>query len=205
MTNLASPRILRSATDESGAAETNANSRQKSIKRFLDADGKECSIDKATQFSYTDIATGEKDVRDLAAIGAVAGSALAMLALFGISTLATNEASQVRQAAERGEEDVPSEVEGIADRLDQLFNDGIWREKREGGVGAAKVDRDALAQVVVDIAAQNGKTVDLLTIRQKLDDDTKFFRLVRKDERMTKLYNERVGKDSKPVDALAGL
>lgn len=169
---------------------------QRAKHEYLDAGGSPTkAMSEACGVKYTDIATGENF--EFLIPGATAGSPQTMLAVFGAKTLATNEASQVRQAVARGEEVEGSEVDGIIARFD-LLEKGTWREVGEGRIGV-KVDRDALAAAIVEAQAKLGKTRDLLEIRQRLDDDVAFFRKARKADDVTAIYNAKVGKETKPL------
>lgn len=178
-----------------------AKREQKAKHSYLAADG---SVTKdmleATGIRYEDVATGE--TFDWQIPGATAGSPQTMVAVFGSKTLATNEASQVRQAVGRGEDVDGSEVEGILARF-ALIESGTWREASEGGVGK-KVDRDVLAAAIVEAQAALGNTRDLADVRQKLDDNTKFFRDARKAEDVRAIYDAKMGRVAKPItsDAL---
>jgi hypothetical protein len=164
---------------------------------FLAADGTPTKdIHEATGIRYTDIASGESF--DYQIPGASAGAPVTMFAVFGAKTKATNEASQVRQALARGEDVDGSQVDAIREVFGKI-SDGTWREPGEGRVGA-KVDRDSLAMAIVEFAGSLGKNPDLTEIRQRLDDDLKFFRTARKDERISAIYARLTGSETKKAD-----
>ena len=153
-------------------------------------------IHGATGIRYTDVESGEVFTYQIP--GAQAGTPQTMLAVFGSKTKATNEASQVRQALRAGEDPETSQVDAIIEVFGKIDN-GVWREPGEGRVGT-KVDRDSLASAIVEFAQSIGKAHDLAAVRQRLDDDVKFFRMARKDERITSIYNRLPGSESKKAD-----
>lgn len=185
-------------TDTTTAPDANDDKREQvAIHSWLDAEGNETKdIHVATGYRRKDKATNE--IFEYKSQGK-AGSAAVMLELFGAKTKATNEASQVRQAERRGEDVDGSETDNVIEVFEQIAN-GVWREVREGG-GAAKVDRDALAASIVEAKQKAGLPAeDVLTYRQKLDDDVAWFRKVRKNPEVTAIYNAKVGKaPAKPV------
>lgn len=148
-------------------------------------------ITEATGIRYTDLETGE--TFEYSPKGVEAGTALTMLALFGAKTKATNEASQYRQALAKGETpDVESQVKAISEAF-AMIDDGTWREKAEGG-GFARIDKDVLANAIIDVKAAAGAAhEDHATYVAKLTDDKKYFRLVRSVPEVTARYNELKG------------
>lgn len=125
--------------------------------------------------------------------GITAGSPAAMLAVFGAKTLATNEASQVRQKDPTGDQ-----IGAIEERF-LLIESGKWVDRTGGGVGA-KVDLDALAKAVVQVGERKGKTADLAKVRQKLEDDKAFRSTVRAVPDINAEYAAIVGRTVKSVD-----
>lgn len=144
-------------------------------------------IEEATGIRYEDITS--KEVFDYQMPDAVAGKPQTMFALFGAKTKATNEASQYRQAVERGDEvDVESQVVAIRETF-ATIDTGVWREKSEGGF--ARIDRAALAQAIIDVKQAAGAPhEDEAHYTQKLTDDPKYLRLVRSVPEVTARYNE---------------
>lgn len=145
-------------------------------------------ISEAVAIRYTDLET--KETFDYTPKGAEAGSALTMLALFGAKTKATNEASQFRQALAKGETpDVESQVVAIREAF-AMIDSGVWREKAEGG-GFARIDREALANAIIDVKTAAGAAhEDFAFYLAKLTDDPKYLRLVRQVPEVTARYNE---------------
>lgn len=143
-------------------------------------------IEEATGIRYEDITS--KEVFDFQLAGAEPGKPITMLALFGSKTKATNEASQYRQAVDRGDEvDVESQVVAIREAF-AMIETGVWREKSEGGF--ARIDRAALAQAIIDVKqAANAPHEDEAFYTQKLTDDPKYLRLVRQVPEVNDRYN----------------
>lgn len=152
-------------------------------------------IHTATGIKYQDVSSGE--VFTYQVPGATAGSPQTMLAVFGAKTKATNEASQIRQIERAGEDPECSQVDNIIEAFSKI-DKGIWREPSEGGVGAAKVDRDSLALAIVEAQKALGNDRDLNAVRAKLDADPKFFRGARQAKDVTAIYNTLVGKETTP-------
>ena len=187
-------------------AESEKPKREQKAKHWLvDSQGEKTSqMAEAVGVGYEDVATGETVVHRLIPEGEDSiivgvGHPALMFGLFGAKTLATNEASQVRQAVKRGDDVDGSEVDGILARF-ALIDQGTWREVSEGPVGR-KVDRDKLAAAIVEAQAALGNDRDLAEIRQRLDDDTKFFRNARKAEDVRAIYDRLMGRESKPIDS----
>lgn len=120
---------------------------------YVDASGTAVDqIEKATGNSYVDLATGKQilnvfdikgDDKELARI--------LMFACFGWRTLATNEASAWRQAAERGDEDLePDQAAAIESRMEQIAS-GTWRERGEGSPRGPKYDPVVMANALVAV------------------------------------------------------
>lgn len=177
--------------------DTNQASDEKVVKErvakhaLLDAAGAEVDDESlATGIKYTLIATGKSFTYQVG--GVTAGSPAAMLAVFGAKTLATNEASQVRQKDESGDQ-----LGAIEDRF-LLIEGGKWVD-RTGGVGA-KVDLDALAKAIVEVGTKAGKSPNETAIRQKLEDDKGFRTLARSNPEIGAAYAAIVGRTVKSVD-----
>lgn len=169
---------------------------------YLDGEGNVTKdIHAATGISYEDVESGETFTFQIP--GGSAGNAITMLAVFGAKTKATNEASQIRQQLRAGETPAQSQVDAIKEAFGKIA-EGIWREPGEGRVGA-KVDRDSLAMAIVEFASTlpsaKPESKDVGAVRQRLDDDLKFFRTMRKDERVSAIYAKLTGLEQKKVDA----
>jgi hypothetical protein len=172
-------------------SEANGETKRKQVAKheLLAADGSVTKdISEATAIRYTDL--DSKEVFEYTVPGGEAGKPITMLALFGAKTKATNEASQFRQAVEKGDEpDVSSQVEAIREAF-AMIDTGVWREKAEGG-GFARIDRAVLAQAIIDVKqAANAPHEDEAFYTQKLTDDPKYLRLVRQVPEVTARYNE---------------
>ena len=126
-----------------------------------------------------------------------------MLAIFGAKTLATNESSAARNRKE-DPADADGQMEAVKERF-ALLATGKWVDRTREGVGA-KIDKDALAGAVVQIATNAGKTVDYAAVRQKLEEDPIFVRAVRSNSEIAAEYARRAGRPQKTLDdVLAGL
>lgn len=105
-------------------------------------------IEKAVAIRYTDVQSGlTTDFRpDMAKPGAL------WLALFGAKTLATNEASQVRQADGSAQE----EIDAISDRFAVMFadQDAKWVDKTR--VGGPRYDQPTVATALVNVMIAGG-------------------------------------------------
>lgn len=109
-------------------------------------------IKDATGIRYQDIQSGKTFDYQMKPNSA----GLLMFALFGARTLATNEASAVRQVAKKaGEADNGGDqVEAIRERF-EMIDSGEWVDRtREGGV---RIDRDTLAKAAVNVLVRLGK------------------------------------------------
>lgn len=126
-----------------------------------------------------------------------------MLACFGAKTLATNESSAARQSKE-GDSSAAGQMEAVKERF-ALLGTGKWVDRSREGVGA-KIDKDALAGAIVDVAAKAGKTLDYAVIREKLESDPVFVRTTRQVPAIATEYAARAGRPVKSLDdVLAGI
>lgn len=158
---------------------------------LLDASGAEVDDEAlATGIKYTLRTTGKSFQYQVP--GITAGSAAAMLAVFGAKTLATNEASQVRQKDPSGDQ-----IGAIEERF-LLIEGGKWVD-RTGGVGA-KVDLDKLAEAIVAVGAKAGKSADFAKVRAKLEDDKAWRSAVRSNPEISAAYADLMGRATKTVD-----
>lgn len=174
-----------------GATDTVVVKERVATHELLDASGAVVDDEAlATGIKYTLKATGKSFTYQVG--GVTAGSPAAMLAVFGAKTLATNEASQVRQKDESGDQ-----LGAIEERF-LLIEGGKWVD-RTGGVGA-KVDLDALAKAIVEVGASKGKTAALEAVRAKLEDDKGFRTIARSNPEIGAAYAAIVGRSVKSVD-----
>jgi hypothetical protein len=124
--------------------------------------------------------------------------AVRMLALFGARTLATNTASQLRQAGE----DEAEQLAAIRDRF-ELLDSGTWIERAER-VGA-KIDLELLARVYVEWAKTEGATKDYATILQKITEDKKAKNAAWGVPDVKAEYQKQAGKPVNKASVLAAL
>lgn len=185
---------LRSPETETGGGvdvETEITKTRLAKHEMLDATGKVVEDEEeATGIRYTRLDDGKVFEKQIATMP---DTARLMLAIFGARTLATNEASQVKQ---KGGGDY---VAAIHDRFD-LIESGKWVDKSGGG----KIDLDTLAQAIVNIGASSGKTFDLAVIRAKLDDDAPWRAKVRQVKAITDEYATLKGRTVATVEDVFG-
>jgi hypothetical protein len=85
-----------------------------------------------------------------------------------------------------------------------LMNSGQWIDRT--GTTGPRVDRDALAQAIVDQAESLGRALPLAAVRQRLEDQPDWLRAMKDKPEVASRYNSLVGKASKSFDELfAGL
>lgn len=140
--------------------------------------------------------------------GATPGTALTMLALFGAKTKATNEASRVRNT-DKG--DVDEELSAIEEVFEQL-NNGVWREKAEGGAGS-RIDRRTVAEVLVELLGDKvDGTVDTVaqrfvdghtTAKGKALTGDEYFKFVWSNDAVKAGYRKKKGQTGPVLDELA--
>lgn len=133
--------------------------------------------------------------------GGTAGDALTMLAVFGAKTLATNESSAARNRKE-DPADSDGQMEAVKERF-ALINTGKWVDRSRDGVGT-KIDLDQLAGAIVDVAQAAGKTADYAALRQKLEEDPNFKKVVQQVAAIKSAYAKRVGRVEKTLDEALG-
>jgi hypothetical protein len=164
------------------------------------------SEEEATGIRYVQIATSEQF--DWQVPNAKPGTAETMVAIFGAKTLATNEASQVRNNPKGGGGD-DEQMAAIRDRFELLGN-GKWVDRSREGV--ATVNKDALAEAIVRVLLSESRIQEdevdesKAKLRQKLDDDPGYVRTVRLHPKVTQEYATLVGRQTKTTeDLLSGL
>lgn len=198
----------RAPDTEAAAGDTEAVTRKLAEHGLLAADGTAVEDEEAAHgISYKiirDKATGESV--DLPAFTYTYGQNAdmdRMLAIFGAKTLATNESSAARQSKE-GDSSAAGQMEAVRERF-ALLGTGKWVDRTREGVGA-KIDKDALAGAIVDVAAKAGKTLDYAVIREKLENDPIFVRTTRQVPAIATEYAARAGRPVKSLDdVLAGI
>jgi hypothetical protein len=153
---------------------------------------------EATGIRYTQVATG--DTFDYQ----ITEAAKMMLAVFGAKTLATNEASQVRNNPKGGGSN-SEQMEAIKNRF-ALLDQGEWVDRtREGG---AAIDKDTLGSAIVEIMIQDGKITEdkradaYDQVRQRLEEDEAYVKIARQHPRVTAEYAKLKGRTVKTTDDL---
>jgi hypothetical protein len=189
-----------SMPDESGSDTPESTSKRKQVSKrlFLKLDGTEADrIEEATGARYTllDPAGNQNFDQQFGA----AGKLVTMCAIFGFHTKVGNVANTVLN-----DKDEPGDAkqagEAIADFIKQAES-GTWAERAAGGVGA-RIDKDALAGAIVEVAQAAGKTADYAKIRAKLEEDPQYVRAARQVPDVATAYATRVGKATKSIDDL---
>lgn len=164
--------------------------------------------EEATGIRYVHLSTGR--TLDYQVPGAVAGTPQTMGAVFGFKTLATNEASAMRQK----EGDNSDQVGAIEERF-ALIDTGQWVDRtREGG---PRTDKDLLSQAGINIM-QAARVADgqpayteaeyqaeVSKLRAKMEADSKVVTLVGKVAGVSAEYAKLAGKSTKTVSDLADL
>lgn len=202
------PQALRAPeTGEGTAVEENVK-RKVAEHGLINANGSPVeNEEEATGISYKQLATGETFTYQT---GGEAGKALTMLAVFGAKTLATNEASQVRNNPKGAGSDA-EQMQAIKDRFAMIEAEGKWVDRTREGVGA-KVDKDKLAGAIIEVLTAQGKITDAdsgtmyAKVRQKLEDDPKYQATARNVPGVPEAYAKAMGRQTRTVDELvAGL
>jgi hypothetical protein len=154
---------------------------------------------KATGIRYVQISTGTTfDYQ-------VSDAAKTMLSVFGAKTLATNEASQVRNNP-KGAGGDSEQMEAVRNRF-ALLDQGEWVDRTR--TPGAMVDKDALAEAVIMVMIEDGRITEeqateggKAKVRQKLDDDAAYVTTVRQHPRVTANYAKIKGRVVKTTDDL---
>lgn len=130
-----------------------------------------------------------------------------MLAIFGAKTLATNETSQARNNP-KGAGSAAEQMEALRERF-TMVRSGQWVDRtREPGV--AKVDKDALAEAIVQVLIAKGKIEDnpksigdaKATKRAQLEDDPTYLRKSRQVPEVAIAYAAILGRQVATVEDL---
>lgn len=156
--------------------------------------------EEATGVRYHHIASGQ--TFDFQVPNATVGAPETMLAIFGAKTLATNEASAVRNGNKGGDE-----VAAINDRFATILG-GKWADRTREGV---KIDLDMLAEAVCRVMVESGQATDeqiasgiKAKVREKLEDKAQVT-FVNSVPGVKARYAELVGKTTRSVADLASL
>ena len=178
---------------------------------WIDDSGKAVAEEDATGVRYTFLGRTKEGVtipadgksftaywRDLT------DEAKRMAGCFGLITLMGNVTNT--WMGDKGDNRPALAADAIAERI-ALLNAGKWID-RTGGVGA-RVDKDALAQAVVEVGLANGQKLkdgsdpSVATIRPLLDNED-FFRSVRSNAEMNAAYARIVGRQTATVSDIFG-
>lgn len=197
--------VLRSNTDAGGPLTEAAEPTRTKIanREWINDAGESVNEEDATGFSYeflgrtkegiTIAADGEKFTRYLKDMSEAEKN---MLALFGAVTLSGNVTNTWMGDKDA---DKPAKAkDAIAARFGDLFN-GKWVD-RTGAVGA-RVDKDVLAEAIVQIAEAAGTPKDKAAVREKLEND-EFAKSIRSVPAIAAKYSELMGRKSPSLDAL---
>lgn len=182
-------------------SDTTADSPRKAVAKhyLLDTQGQVTEDEKqATGIRYHHLASGNTfDYQ-------ISDAAKMMLAVFGAKTLATNEASAIRQK----EGDDSDQVGAIRERF-ALLDSGEWVDRtREGG---PKIDVPRLAASAAALMHGKGKLAQLdeaaayAHILQALEEDPKKVQTFRDVPEIMAEYRKRAGKPVKTAADLADL
>ena len=187
---------------DTDVADNEARSRKRVSKRdFLNASGSVVdSMEEATGARYT-LMQGADDGYPFDRQFGTAGSPETMFAIFGFHTKIGNVANTVLN-----DKDSPGSIDDAAQAIEDYLagvEKGQWREPGKGE-GFARIDLDALAEAVVQVATAAGKTPDKAAIRQRLDDDVKWRKAAKAVPDVGAAYNRLVGKAAKSIDDLLG-
>lgn len=196
--------ILRQAPDSAGGNASDDTPRTKIADRdWVDGAGAEASEETATGVRYTlrhagffGPNVGQSYTHNLAAPGTIAG----MLEAFGALTLMGNLVNtwKTLDPSERS----ANPIDMIRERF-ELLGTGQWIDRTGGGVGQ-KIDKDALASAIVQVAGEAGKTLDYQVVRQKLEEDAAFGRQTRQVPQIAAAYATIVGRTVKSLDDVLG-
>lgn len=198
----------RQAPDEGspGASDAAESKRARVSKRsYLKADGSEAErIEEATGARYSLVKADPADakkfltVKDFDQQFGDAGKLETMCAIFGFHTKVGNVANTVLNDKEE-----PGTPDDAADAITEFLAaaaGGTWAE-RSAGVGA-RIDKDALADAIVEVAAAAGKTADRAKIFARLESDPVYVRAARQVSAVASAYATKVGRATKTVDDL---
>ncbi|MGP1667668.1 MAG: hypothetical protein ACTS5I_17565 [Rhodanobacter sp.] len=196
--------ILHSMPDESGASAatdsaTESKRKQVSKRAYLKADGTEAErIEEASGARYTLLdPAGNHDFDQQFGSAATLET---MCGIFGFHTKVGNVANTVLN--DKDEPGTPSDAAAAIREFLTAASGGTWTE-RASGVGA-RIDKDALADAIVEVASAAGKTADRAKIFARLESDPTYVRAARQVPSVASAYASRVGRAVKSVDDLLG-
>lgn len=150
---------------------------------------------EAHGYRYTHLRTGGSVERMWSDLNA---DAQRMFGIFGMKTLASNEASQVKQAG--GAEVNPAPA--IEARFNLLQNERKWVDRTREGF---TVNLDTLAAATFEILTKYGKAADYASLRDRMETDKEFVKKTKSNPEVNALYIEKVGRPTASIDELAEL
>jgi hypothetical protein len=166
---------------------------------WIGADGKETDEEKATGVRYT--------LRHAGFFGDNVGQAFdyalvgnKMLEAFGALTLMGNLVNtwKTLDPTERS----ANPLDMIRERF-ELLASGQWIDRTAAAVGA-RIDKDALASAIVQVATESGRQVDYQQVRQMLEEKPDFVRQTRQVPQIAAAYATIVGRAPKTLDDVLG-
>lgn len=179
------------------ATKPKSNKVKRSEQEFVDANGNEVdTADEATGLEYTLVGSADSLVYQYGQNP----NHDRMYAVFGFGTLATNEASQVRQNDKKAS--ASDQMAAVRERHD-LIGTGVWVDRKREGV-TRLFDKAILASIIAESAAARGKTVDEAKILAKLESNAAWYADCQRNPEYIAAYRERQGKPAKSVDDLLG-
>lgn len=155
-----------------------AEREKRSTREWIDAAGNKTRPEDAVGVRFT-VAGGEThEAKFPEALLAPELSLWKFASGFGYHTVCGNAINPVFNGTK-----ATNSVEDADDNIDELLENweaGIYRERAEGGGGQKRLNKDALAQAIAEVAAQLGLTqlkdgtaTDQASVRQKLEEDEK--------------------------------
>jgi hypothetical protein len=199
------PTATRQAPDAESAAADGENSKRKQVSKrlFLNTQGTEVDkMEEATGARY--VLLGASGNKSFDQQFGNAGELATMCAIFGYHTKLGNVANSVLN-----DKDEPGTPDDAAEAITAFLGASpfVWAERTGGGVGV-RVDKDALAGAIVEVALATGKLDaaarddKYAAIRQRLEEDPQYVRAARSVPQVAQAYATRVGKATKTVDDL---
>ena len=170
--------------------------------RYIGIDGKllegdDDKIELAAGIFYKDVATGEST--SFLIPGIEPGTPLGMLAVFGGKTLATNSASQSRQARAAGTS-TKGNVEAVNDRFAEL-QPGQWALPTEGPRGP-RIDLETLELAIIEVLEAEGVDASGVPARiaRAQDDDASdeekaYPKVAMRNQKVSAAYYKLKGRD----------
>lgn len=197
------PQILRRPDDESGSddgQESTRTRKQVSKRLFLDSAGDMpdgINIDNAAAARYQLLdPNGDHNVD----FDPDENPQLTRkFAMFGFHTKIGNVANTVLN--DKDDPGTPSDAAAAIREWMAQAAQGTWAERAVGGPGA-RIDRDALAGAIVEVAQSKGRTMDHAAVLAKLESDAAYLRAARQVPEVATAYATRVGKQQKSIDDL---